>query len=100
MAGTGSDRNPGDAICDGSPNGAPAYCTLRAAIEEANALSSDDVVTFSVGDVALTIAGGGAIEISSNVTIQGEGATVTKIAQELSPGSVTASSTSRPVRRS
>ena len=48
--GDGSDSNPGDGVCDtGSTNtaGAPA-CTLRAAIEEANALGGADTIEFDM----------------------------------------------------
>ena len=80
--GDGHDLNPGDGVCDGSPNGDPAFCTLRAAVEEANALPGTDSVNFDVDEVQLTIAGGGAIEISSNLTIEGRGALSTSISQE------------------
>jgi hypothetical protein len=86
--GDGHDRNLGDAICDGSPNGEPAFCTLRAAIEEANALGGDHEVDVEVPDVLLTLGSGlGAVEITANVTINGQGATKTTIRQTLSPGS-------------
>jgi hypothetical protein len=85
--GDGHDRNLGDAVCDGSPNGEPAFCTLRAAIEEANALEGEHTVDVEVPDVLLTLGAGGAVEISANVTINGRGATRTTIRQSLSPGS-------------
>jgi hypothetical protein len=79
----GHDRNAGDGICDGSPNGDPAFCTLRAAVEEANALDGDDDITIDVfGGIQLSLANGGAIEIDSNVTITGFGASSTIAFQE------------------
>ena len=40
ISGDGSDQNPGDGICDVSVN-VGEQCTLRAAIEELNALGAD-----------------------------------------------------------
>src|SRR5215208_2624424 len=86
--GDGHDRNLGDAACDGSPNGEPSFCTLRAAVEEANALEGDYTIDIEVPDVLLTLGADlGAVEISANVTINGRGATRTTIRQTLSPGS-------------
>lgn len=41
--GDASDGNPGNGICDGG-----GFCTLRAAIEEANALNSVDLIAFNI----------------------------------------------------
>ena len=46
--GDASDANPGDGVCD-IPVGGPPRCTLRAAIEEANAFAGDDLIQFSIG---------------------------------------------------
>ncbi len=69
------DQNPGDGIC------AAAYrtCTLRAAVEEANALPGDDFINFSnsfkVPNAPKTIVLSlGQLEINSNLTINGPGA--------------------------
>lgn len=64
----------GDAV-DASPgNGACAtaggVCTLRAALQEANALPGTDVITVP----AMTIALGSGLTITSNLTLQGAGA--------------------------
>ena len=77
------DRDPGDGICDGSPNGDPAFCTLRAAVEEANVLEGPDAIQIDVDDVGLRLDLGGVIEIESEVTIQGLGASQTGIRQEV-----------------
>ncbi len=69
--GDASDSNPGDGVCaDGSGN-----CTLRAAVEEANALTGSDTITLTAGSVyTLTL---GQLSINSQIVIAGEGATVT-----------------------
>src|SRR6185295_655000 len=61
------DAAPGNGTCAT----AAAVCTLRAAIEEANSLSGDDTINFSLtGTINLT----GALPVlSSNITINGPG---------------------------
>ncbi len=50
------DETIGDGICDAAgANG----CTLRAAIQEANALAGADTITLPAGTFTLTIAGAG-----------------------------------------
>lgn len=56
-AGNGADCNTGDSICatdpgSGCPNGP---CTLRAAIQQANASAGADVITFAIGSGLVTI---------------------------------------------
>ena len=59
------DAVPGDGACDTGGG----QCTLRAAIEEANALAGADDINFSVaGTVNLT---SGALNISSDVSVDG-----------------------------
>ena len=49
--GDGADANAGDGVCnDGSGN-----CTLRAAIQEANASSGADTINFQIGSVSKSI---------------------------------------------
>jgi CSLREA domain-containing protein len=74
--GDGSDANPGDGQCETSNNN----CTLRAAIEEANASAGPDTVTFNIGtdtlnpatpypaltDDGTTIRGGGDITLDGS----------------------------------
>lgn len=63
-----ADVNPGDGICDTIAGGA-ADCTLRAAIQEANAVAGADIINFSVtGTINLTSA---LPAIISQVTITG-----------------------------
>ncbi len=50
-AGDAGDANPGDGECDtGAQVGGEAECTLRAAIEETNALAGGQAVAFAIGD--------------------------------------------------
>ncbi len=77
-SGDAGDDNPGNGACHTSGN----VCTLRAAIEEANALSGTDTITFSISgtiqlttalptiSTLMTIAKG-----SGPITVQGEGST-------------------------
>jgi len=46
----GVDANPGDAVCEITPAGGD--CSLRAAIEEANALSGADTINFNLSGAA------------------------------------------------
>lgn len=62
--GDASDANAGDGICAT----AGAVCTLRAAVEEANALAGDDTITFNAD---YTIVLGSVIEIENNLIIDG-----------------------------
>ncbi len=76
VAGTAdrADTNPGDGICNSNLN----YCTLRAAIQEANALPGADTIMVPAGTYTLTIYGSGEdagytgdLDISDDVTIIG-----------------------------
>jgi CSLREA domain-containing protein len=60
-----SDANPGDGSCD---NGA-GLCTLRGAVEEANALGGPDQVNLPSGTYTLGVQG--ELAVSSNVVIEG-----------------------------
>jgi CSLREA domain-containing protein len=67
-----ADANPGDGLAqDGSTN-----TSLRAAIEESNALAGADVITLGAGTYTLSL---GEITISSDLTITGAGVGVTVI---------------------
>jgi CSLREA domain-containing protein len=76
------DANPGNGVCAT----ASGICTLRAAIQEANALAGEDTITQPAGTYVLTIAGAsedaattGDLDITSNLTINGAGAAITII---------------------
>jgi CSLREA domain-containing protein len=77
-----ADTNPGDGVCSTSPNN--GVCTLRAAIQEANALLGADTIMLPAGVYLLTIPGAdedlsatGDLDISDDLTIQGAGAATT-----------------------
>jgi CSLREA domain-containing protein len=79
-----TDANPGDGVCD---DGA-GRCTLRAAIQEANAGAGADTITLPAGTYGLTLSGffennsrSGDLDIRSTITINGSGASTTTIDQ-------------------
>lgn len=66
--GDASDATPGDGLCDAGGS----VCTLRAAIEEANANAGADTIHFSIGTGAQTIASATAYPaIVEMITIDG-----------------------------
>src|SRR5262245_38264714 len=71
------DLNPGDGVCETTvgPNNA---CTLRAAIQEANALPGPNTIHMPAGTYTLSLAGGdedaaatGDLDITGDLTIEG-----------------------------
>lgn len=72
----GADKTPGDGQCETDS----LQCTLRAAIQETNALGGPDSITVPGGTYTLTGASGenmgasGDLDITSNLTIEGAGA--------------------------
>ncbi|MDQ3750413.1 MAG: hypothetical protein M3367_15570 [Acidobacteriota bacterium] len=65
-----NDANTSDNICaDSSGN-----CTLRAAIQQANASPGDDTITFALVTPATITLANGELRIDSNITIDGLGA--------------------------
>jgi len=76
------DVSPGDGVCAT----AGSQCTLRAAIQEANALAGADTIGVPAGTYVLTIGGGeedaassGDLDVTSDVTLTGAGAQGTTI---------------------
>jgi uncharacterized repeat protein (TIGR01451 family)/CSLREA domain-containing protein len=76
------DATPGDGICAD----AAGHCTLRAAIQEANAWPGADTITLNAGVYTLTIAGAGEelaatgdLDIGDDLTINGASAAETII---------------------
>lgn len=76
------DATPGDGTCADASN----KCTLRAAIQEANAWAGADTITLSAGVFQLSITGTGDetaatgdLDITADLTITGSGATSTTI---------------------
>ncbi|PYM13588.1 MAG: hypothetical protein DMD81_20655, partial [Candidatus Rokuibacteriota bacterium] len=66
------DANPGDGVCAT----AAGACTLRAAIQEANALPGLDIIVLPAGTYVLTL---GELEIQSDLVIDGAGANQTTV---------------------
>jgi CSLREA domain-containing protein len=71
----GADANAGNGVCQTST---PGQCTFRAAVQEANALSSDDTIDFSVSGVhPITSGAGGPVTMGTsgggNLTVIGNG---------------------------
>jgi hypothetical protein len=81
----GHDANTADGICDIDATTPGLQCTLRAAVEQANVLSSSDLITFnslpSNSIITLTTTNGGEIPITNNgsLTINGLGANLLTI---------------------
>ncbi len=78
------DVNPADGVCETAPGN--GECTLRAAIQEADALAGMDDITLPAGTYVLTIAGAaenvsvtGDLDITTSMSITGAGADVTII---------------------
>ncbi|MEQ6342875.1 MAG: CSLREA domain-containing protein [Gammaproteobacteria bacterium] len=81
------DATPGDGTCATSAG----VCSLRAAIQEANALAGADTINLPAGTYTLTLAGknenaaaSGDLDVTGtdDLTILGAGAAVTRIAQQ------------------
>jgi CSLREA domain-containing protein len=73
-----NDAAPGDGFCLIGPGGG---CTLRAAVEETNALTGPDKITLPAGRYTLTIPGignddasMGDLDVTDDLTIEGDGA--------------------------
>ncbi|HSL57507.1 MAG TPA: right-handed parallel beta-helix repeat-containing protein, partial [Acidimicrobiales bacterium] len=60
------DANPGDGVCASTPSG---VCTLRAAIEEANATPGADTVTVPVGTYVI----GTPLVVTDDLVLEGSG---------------------------
>ncbi len=80
------DLVPGDGACDtGNTVGSDPECTLRAAVQEANALAGTDTINVPAGTYTLAITGNednataGDLDVSDSVTVAGAGAGSTLI---------------------
>ena len=77
------DANVGNGVCETGPGN--GVCTLRAAIQEANALSGADTINLPAGTYTLNrgsgddTATGGDLDINGDLAITGVGARVTRI---------------------
>ena len=84
------DANPGDGVCAGSDGS----CSLRAAVEEANALPSGSTIAVPAGDYQLVH---GALTISNAMTITGAGARATTVDAPSDDRAVKVTATADPV---
>lgn len=80
-----ADADPGDGACETAPGN--QVCTLRAAIQETNALTGTDTIVLPAGTYTLTIPGSdedaaatGDLDITDSLAIAGAGAAMTIIA--------------------
>jgi CSLREA domain-containing protein len=81
--GDGADNNPGDGVC----NDGTGICTLRAAIQEANALAGDDLIVFSASLQGSVIALNSALpDISEGLNIVGPGASLLTVRRSSAAG--------------
>lgn len=87
-----ADSTAGDGICAD----AAMQCSLRAAINEANALAGDDTITVPAGTYTQTLVAanedlnaGGDWDIRSNITIEGAGAATTILQSAAAPATAT-----------
>jgi hypothetical protein len=72
------DANPGEGVCETAPGN--GICTLRAAIQETNALPGDDTIILPPNVYGLNIPpGDSSLIIADNLTITGAGASTTII---------------------
>ena len=76
------DANPGNGVCETAPGN--GVCTLRAAIQEANALAGADTIILPAGTYTLGIPGPdedaaatGDLDITGDLAITGAGAATT-----------------------
>jgi len=83
-----ADSAVGDGHCDTDGNlGNGDQCTLRAAIQEANAAATDDAITFDVSLNGGTISLNTALDaINKNITITGPGASLLNVQRSLVGG--------------
>lgn len=78
------DAQPGNGICETAPDN--GVCTLRAAVQETNALPGADTVVLPAGAYTLTLAGAledlgrfGDLDVRDDLTLTGAGADATVI---------------------
>ncbi len=83
-----ADTNVGNGVCDSSA-AAGEQCTLRAAIQETNAVAGDDTIILPAGTYPLTLSGLdntaalGDLDITQNLTIIGSGAYATTVRSDV-----------------
>jgi CSLREA domain-containing protein len=80
-----ADLNPGDGVCDGAPR-AGLQCSLRAAVQTANALGGVHAIILGGNTYNLTNAGAdedeavtGDLDVAATITVIGQGQVATRI---------------------
>ncbi len=68
-----ADTNVGDGLCDSDPVTPGEQCTLRAAIQEANAAATDDTISFSLPPVSTITLDSALPDITNSLSINGPG---------------------------
>jgi uncharacterized repeat protein (TIGR01451 family)/CSLREA domain-containing protein len=69
--GDGADTSPGDGVCDGDSGTAGAQCTLRAAIQSANATPGPDTIAFNLPGAGTITPATGLPTITGALTLDG-----------------------------
>src|SRR5258706_4893241 len=83
--GDAADSNIGNGICD--TNAAPGdQCTLRAAIQETNAVFSNDTITFSLPASSTITLSTALPDINGNLTLTGPGSTQLTVTRSTAGG--------------
>lgn len=80
------DANLNDGICDSNLGTVGLQCTLRAAVQQANTNSGANSIELPAGDYILSVGGssenaaaGGDLDLTSEITIIGSGANITRV---------------------
>ena len=83
-----ADVNPGDSICDSDAGTSGSQCTLRAAIQEANAVAGDDAISFDAGLEGFISLLTPLPDLTSNLTITGPGASTLTVQRDVDPSAL------------
>ena len=81
-----NDVNPGDGVCDIDAGAIGPQCTLRAAIQEANALFGDSTISFNPGLTGVVSLNTPLPDINANVGVFGPGGNAITIERSNSVG--------------
>jgi len=84
--GDAADTIPGDGLCDSDSGTVGEQCTLRAAVQEANAVSSNDTINFSLPANSTITLDTSLPAFLGNITIAGPGASSLTIQRSTGAG--------------